>query len=1719
MSNNPTFPTSGNLYTFPALNAGVLYINGVRFEDYINQLVFEDQFEQTEITELKQLVQYLNTSGLTSEWIVDNNNKNQDLKTLITALQNKTRFITEASVTGTGDTTTSTYTTSVGPPSEEKGISIIEMKQKNAPEGDFIGYRIKSDFNDDDYDYNETLHSHPHGRFTIDCSTMRLKATEQIRIGNFNEYGDSLGGAVNIGGRGGYVNIGSIDSLSSGSMSTQIQIGKQSDTAPNTATRISGNVYLSDARFEDMAKSSSLTASSLFALLKSGLPGYILGFITGSTNLPLSDVWTMAGGFANTKNGSIETSNKLTIKELYVVNKDILTITPRIGFFLAKADYSCTQLIGSHRTQVFDGEITIRNNNITSTDVDWAFTEANDKCNVLSIKGDDGILLHQGASDDEKPITIVNSCRGGIELRLTKGGTKSGGEGLSLLHLPGTISNSGTETFVRIGTYMGGALGTSYGSYALEVNQYNGAAGQPETARDGMVIAKAVFNGVDFDQLLNVINADSINTPGTITGINLVGSTSISTNQATATSLVISGNYTGDTTNRLYKNADGKLFWNGKELGSNLGGGGGGLEYYIPLANNVTNPAPSPTTQFATETYTSSPQRTITQSTTAVATGILMAKYATGIITKESNPFVEGLQTIQQHLTWNQNNIVGQIYGQTWFQASASGAGAFIYDRSFTGTTITAGYQVLNGVPILAPQGLFNLTFQSVTFPGIYVDTFSGYSITMKCRLEAQDLITGNWNILQTSSDTSSGSITYTLDNQANQTITFNETFTHNQTSKINAPTAYRMVLFLTSSPANGQIYQQTFAGDGGNELIAYKLGSTAGNTAEMRVLLYDGVNAKQTITHTNTPSLVPIELPISPSYQIGAFNNGRLGFDIYMFQPSGSVNAGHQMTFYFGDGTISHIETTINEPPAPTPTLAQVLNSGATASQPINMNTNKISGITTLEGASNGNWNVKEISAGTNIGRSVTNGNYTITNDAPVQNIDNTGSNISVSITNKTATITNDAPVQNIDNTGSNISVSITNKTATISNNAPVQNIAQGTGISVSIDPTTKTATITNTVTAGGQVARDQLSATNSVGLVPSKLGHYAQNWTGIATAVNPQDIFVSQDGKNCVYIPSVSAGNSYVQYSNDYGATWYNSNLLSFKYESICGSIAGDILYLSRNDDSTGTSPNIIYTSRLYKSTNYGITWSEITLDRTIGAANTWYNRYAARIRCNSDGSVVMVTTYNTTSVSGVPNNGTLYISTTGGGTWVVRSLTTTAGTVVDCCMSANGAIMFATIEGVFGGSTDNGNGGIYRSFDYGATWTRVRTQIATGSFFFGIIKCDATGRFLIACDQSLSFPTGTGQIQTSDDFGSNWTWSGDEQARGANAAFVSPGGNLMIVAHNTGFNSAIRYSLDYGRSWTLALNMNVLIGANSIQSLASNHDGSVLLLDITSGNLIYRSYEERGRLVLGAGSTDLSITPSFGGGYTLYNIPAGEVLWYSGVTTTTSDTSTIFLDDFRDVRGKIDLTQFDIRYEMDILWNYTSVQYPQCWIGLGLNQVQASSVANPTQNNAQTTWTNLAQTTFTGMTPYDQVYTSRFYCGYSGVQGTGTAYRYRTAMKGNISLVTRQTIQFLNDPAMNSRLIQNDFECNSCLLEPHTTANQFRIFSATDSNAGQQTQRGVAVWEASYDNLWNLGSAGSNDLNSGVYRLYLRLTDTGTTNVPRGAEIKYSIYRVRK
>jgi len=1795
-------PNTAGVYDIPSANIDTLYIKGKKFQDYINELVFEDQLEQSEITEIKLLLEYLDTTGLNSAWTVTNSNVNETLRSAIIALQNKlaqidttalsqssvltndnrnsvlksrldtaegdidnvenkTRFITEASITGTGNNTVSTYTTLVGPTTEQNGSTAIKLNVKNAG-SDLVGYEIKSNFNNSDYALNESTYSHNDGRLTLAAETVRIQATDQCRIGTFKDRDAFSEMDIKIGGQGNKINIASIDDQNPTGPLTQVWIGRLGGTTTrSTEVSLEGNIYVGNARFPQLDKTDKFTFTQLGAFIKTvGIPAWVVSFALTSAipNFEYSDCWVMKdGGFGSNKKGDVATSNNPKLNSLVVFNSsvNVARLTPVEGTFVGSGTISKTTLNGSIRNSVFldgggDNKICFKHHNISASDItDWAVSEANDMVNVIEIGGNSGILVHQGASSTGTPLQIINSCNGSIKMSLDNDGTK-GSAKPALEVMP--YDNTGTfQTMTRIGFYPGLNQGTGkVGSYQLEVNQ--------ELDRDGIAVATTnITTGVT---VVNKINANSINTPGTITGVDVVGTTSISAPTATATSLVINGNYTGNTDARLYKNADNKLMWNGAEVGAG-GVSSGGITYMINVPSNITNPHPTPSETTMTAAYSGNAQRTITQAVSA-NTAFYIAKYTTEVFDELTNPVLTGLQQLNQYVVWNSQNQVGQLYGRLWFQATAAGS-ATLYQRTYASPVTTTAAQLINGTPIQTPKGLYNIAFQRVVFPNINVVVSNG-PVVLRFRVEG--LVSGSWTTLATMA----GGAPEFLTTTANINVLLNESIDLNQTTA--GATALRLVLFINSG--TGTI-SQTSAG--GADLGAYSLIGIGANTpALFRTMLYDGTNAKITVPYSTTPTLIEYDLAIDAPYNVSAFPTPTLSTDLYFIQPSGGF-ANHAITLYFNEGTISHYHSTIS-PTQTIPTLAQVLNSGATASQAINMNTNKISGITALEGASNGNWNVKEITAGTNISVSPTNGSYQIVNTAPTQDvaagtgiqiakngstatITNTGvlgisagTGISVSTTNGVATITNTAATHDVA-AGTGIQIAKNGTTATVINNAEVQKLTASAGISISIDTPTRNATITNTgvlgisagtgisvsttngvatisnsATAGGQAARDQLSATSSVGLVPNKLSHYAQNWTTQSVSVQPEDIFVSHDGRNCVYIPG--SGNSFVQYSFDYGITWTNSNLQTGGFLYICGSTTGEVLYISRNGGTTGSAPNVVYTSNIYVSYNYGVFWSELTLDRTPGAANTWYNRFIRHIRCSTDGSVVIASTFRTTTVSGVPNDGTLYISTNGGSTWVVRNITAGPAQVADCCMSANGAIMFATMNGVLGGTTDNGNGGIYRSFDYGATWTKVRNQIQVGSYFFGVIKCDATGRFLVACDESQTDPPG-GQIQTSDDYGSGWTWFGDEQARAGTAAYVSPGGNLMITAHDPAFSSRIRYSTDYGRNWINAISLNTILGAATIRTLASNNDGSVILIRSNNAAAVYRCIEERGKLELAATSRDLTITPAFGGGYTLLSTPT-ETLWFSGGFEIQTGNPQSKIDfDFLSA-GKIDLTQFNIRYEIECYWSTGTWSY--IYPLLAINDVRNIDLGVNENGLAYdplsglTNWTNhINNGVYGGAEEYNQTYRNRFFCGYFPGSTTNNSapandqIRQKSLMRGTLSLHRRPTGQTgITDASPNSRDILNIFTCDNYATRFYSGMSYLlnsSVQQGTDYGVNHQRINGTGIFPA--EPVWSYNAIANSPISLGVQRLGLHLSEGGTTTLlrPRAAHFVYRIYRVRK
>jgi hypothetical protein len=1098
-------------------------------------------------------------------------------------------------------------------------------------------------------------------------------------------------------------------------------------------------------------------------------------------------------------------------------------------------------------------------------------------------------------------------------------------------------------------------------------------------------------------------------------------------------------------------------------------GGSGGLQYYIPLASNVTNPAPTPTEIEATLTYTSTPQRTITQSTTAVASGIFMARYTTGVINKISNPFVKGVQTIQQYVRWNQNNTVGQIYGQAWFQASAT-ANNFLYERTFTAGVTTGGYIELAGAPIGAPRGLFNLSVNSVVFPNINIDTFSGLTMTLKCRLEGQNLVTGNWSTLQTSTNT----ITYTLDNQNDQTLTFNETFTINQTTQTAAPMAYRFVLFMTSASNTGHIIQ-TNSGNNVGTQCAYRLGSGSG-TSSIRVLLYDGVNAKQTITNTDTPYLVPIELPISPPYQIDTFNNSRLSFDIFMFQPSGVVNAGYQMAFFFNDMTISYIETTINDPPVSTPTLSQVLAAGNSAgTTALNMNSQNITNCATITAATVTptnitGWNVKQITAGSNIGVNVVSGSYEIS--TATQTLGSVMLNGAVASSNLSMNS------QNITNCATITAATVTPTNITGWN---VKDLTAGTGSII-------------TSSAGNytiSASRDENQALVEIGALPRKPDYWATNWiTADNTARNQNDIYVSVDGKIIANASPVNASTGSIRYSTDYGATFLSGDV-GLNWQTICGTSQGSRLFAISSTNGTANS------TTLFQSVNQGATWTQIASPGFPSDA------YIHRMRCSGDGTYLTATDLNASY------NGRYYTSSNSGVAWTSRTLSATAGYTNSLCFSRSGSVQYITWA-----TSGNTSGVIYRSFDYGVTFTLVQGHISDGGYWRRI-ECDATGRFAFAT-RYVNVSTPIIACYRSDDYGATWATT---ILNGVEDIWISATGQFVAGVSNPqgGGVSYLAYSSDYGRNIT-GVNMTTATGSTTTyRTINGSGDGSVLVLG--SVNFTESGFAGDGFIrVARQGQQniqDLSVTggtvAKANGTYTLTN---DVVLWFSGAITISSVTNKINLP-FTSA-GKIDLALYNLKYEIDINWDLQTVTAPgNSFISMGF---QTNTIPPSGVKAANTIWTRNSQSTASPQTNtpsvFDQVFNNVFICGYAPGQGTGDAYRYRTMISGELSRATTRPQQSSGDFAPNSRFIMNRFLTDTVLYDNIDGASQLKFYAPAGDGQGQMQIAGTAVWEMAYNNLYT-------DIAAGIDNIFINFSSTAdmATSNTRSGYITYRIYRVRK
>jgi hypothetical protein len=920
---NPNTNQGGVTY-IPAISTGALFINGKRLRDTIQELISQDQFEQSEIDEIKLLLQYLNTSGLSSEWIVDNNNKNQDLKTSITALQTKLAQIDTTALTLpsvlTNDNRNSVLKTRLDGHDGNLGELFGKTRYVSSVIGSNTAPKVASDFqvsiadrekrriymttganqismiNDStnqatqgENTDNQIIISAPNGMVETTGYLNSIRGGNTIEITGYGGMGVQTSPNIKIGNKGAQILIGSEDTPEVGQTNTVIKIGKR-DITKNTETQLRGNIKIVDARFDELSVSQAITWTQLGTLIPTaGIPAWVIKSILTSSipNYVYSDFLVMKGNI--TKDGDLETTTMPKMKGFTVYDSSVtdIDILPKVQTFLAKGDISSTQLKGSWRTQVFGGDILLRNGNCAPSAIDWGVLDALDRTNALKISNGD-VELIAGAGGNLNPdfspapsqMRISNTTTNGkIRFRMGTDGLQSNAhDALAIYNDP-----SATTSQVLIA---GNNVPTQYDTTSKLLVDH-------QFLNNGIKVAK------QGQALITRINNDNINTP----------------------SLTLQTNYTGpNTTNSLYLNASNQLMYNGTQVGSGTGGTStGGIIYLLrgPTTSAVYTAA-NLTTQILTagESYVGSAQKSIKLTTYNAGTTYNIYTHR-GTINKITNPVIKGIWEYVINLSYSGNQPANVYVDANFFGDVNTGSSSVLRKIYAAGDAVGTGslgvgqdsftpYWVIN-------KYQFQFIFTSVEFPLV---NYRGVNCVFRCTLE-DDLQTVLYtfpDITRTSASSGQNlsveSLNFTAPSQ--QTITQGFLFTGKKLRF-----RFRFVSG-TSSGGFSVFYNQPDAAGVNN--LGFRVPSPGSystplslNNANIKALQFDGPLMRE------YKLSVPIE-----EFDLTLFENPKFDLKFNFTQPSGTTS-NHFIEAFFNDGSLSHCHTALNITSS-IPSLQQVM-------------------------------------------------------------------------------------------------------------------------------------------------------------------------------------------------------------------------------------------------------------------------------------------------------------------------------------------------------------------------------------------------------------------------------------------------------------------------------------------------------------------------------------------------------------------------------------------------------------------------------------------------------------------------------------------------------------------------------------------------------------------------------------------------------------------------
>ena len=770
------------------------------------------------------------------------------------------------------------------------------------------------------------------------------------------------------------------------------------------------------------------------------------------------------------------------------------------------------------------------------------------------------------------------------------------------------------------------------------------------------------------------------------------------------------------------------------------------------------------------------------------------------------------------------------------------------------------------------------------------------------------------------------------------------------------------------------------------------------------------------------------------------------------------------------------------------TQTLGAVMALGNTASTTLNMNSNGITNVASIQ-----NWNVKDITAGTNITATPSSGNYTIANTAPVQNIV-ASTNIGLAIASNTATLTNTAPVQNVVAGSGGISITYTGTTASIN----YLGIGGGGG--------------------GGSQSIHDLNALEEVGAFQQR-STWATNWSITDAAVNAHfDMYCSVDGKVIVSAspPQTSVAGP-VRYSTNYGSTWNIGNTTA-QWRSITGTSSGSKLFAT----ASGT-PYYYYTS-----TDQGASWTNHSI---TSVTNQSPAPILHRIRANGDGMHLIMCDESYQSSVG----GRIFVSANGGNSWTHKHLSTpNSGHSTNCAMSRSGRYQYAIFYRT--GYTE-----INRSDDFGVTWSPMYNDSALypiDSGYFNKIECDSTGRYVYATRVHTSNAAPNIPMYKSADFGANWTAS---IAVTMADVWVSGTGQFVVGLSVPlgGLNGTqIRYSIDYGRTF-----ISVSISLGSFRCIVGSGDGSTLALGslnntdfgVVGDGKIYVARQIPLEIV----TTGLNENAMING---IMNITPNQQLWARGEGYQTGENGN-YLCPFNGA-PRINLSEYNIGYKIEFYWA-PGYLVPAQFNHLGINNYTAAqSGYNQGSNGGYTSVTNMEFLQTPYYTDNKASYIGRSFCGYQqNISSTGLQFRHASILTGTLSLNHRpeNAPAYGGLPASGGSLTTNDWGVFSKVLKNEFLCDNFTSVSANstyqydwgivapstiDYPFSYFTARGNSVWDMTYGGIYY--ASGADSIQNGVFRLFIRNADNlgafnnidnAPINRPRNAYMKYQIYRIRK